>query len=55
MGVMYWQLNDIWAGASWSSIDVSGECSAAFGAVQVGAWCVQQYQRHGKPSHVSAY
>lgn len=34
MGILYWQLNDIWQGPSWSSIEYSGRWRLTHSAVQ---------------------
>merc|ERR1711865_204201 len=34
MGILYWQLNDIWQGPSWSSIEHSGRWRLTQSAVQ---------------------
>merc|ERR1719230_370445 len=34
MGILYWQLNDIWQGPSWSSIEHSGRWRLTHSAVQ---------------------
>ncbi|KAJ4460319.1 putative Beta-mannosidase A [Paratrimastix pyriformis] len=45
MGAVYWQLNDIWAGQSWSSLDIGAH------------WKPLHYaaKRFFEPVHVSAY
>ena len=39
MGALYWQLNDVWPGASWSSLEFGGELQPVFQVILLGIVC----------------